>query len=57
MTSLLRPGREISIPLNFHGHGERREAAVLGIHIHGDSTKSIELLQVTLRTRGTTDIV
>jgi hypothetical protein len=54
---LLPPGRKFPIPLNLHSHRERGEATVLGIHIHGNSTQSIELLQMALRTRGTTDII
>lgn len=54
---LLLPGRQVSVPLNFHCHGERREATVLGIHIHGDSSQSVKPLQMALETRGATDII
>lgn len=55
--SLHRQIRQIPIPPNLHSSRESKEATMVGSHILCNTTRPIELLQLTLRTRAATKIV
>lgn len=54
---VLLQGRQITIPLNLHRGWEGRKSAVVSRHILCDATRSRELVQTTLRSGSTTQIV